>query len=120
MRTPPTPCPSGWRAPRSCCTATPATDSSTNTSKTSPTKSTDSSTDAPLTHQEATMSTTLTIDVFNGGDKPIPHGGLPGWDRNRQATWPASTATLISGSEHAVLIDALLTMSEGERLARWV
>lgn len=66
------------------------------------------------------MSTTLTIDVFNGGYKPIPHGGVPGWDRNRQATWPASTATLISGSEHAVLIDALLTMSEGERLARWV
>lgn len=66
------------------------------------------------------MSTTLTIDVFNGGYKPIPHGGVPGWDPSRQATWPASTATLISGSDHAVLIDALLTTSEGEQLARWV
>jgi glyoxylase-like metal-dependent hydrolase (beta-lactamase superfamily II) len=36
------------------------------------------------------------------------------------ATWPASTSTLISGDRDAVLVDALLTTSEGERLAAWV
>jgi hypothetical protein len=36
------------------------------------------------------------------------------------ATWPASTATLISGDHDAVLVDALLTTTEGERLAAWV
>ncbi|MBJ7340511.1 MBL fold metallo-hydrolase [Mycolicibacterium sp.] len=66
------------------------------------------------------MSTTLTVDVFTGGYKPIPHGGVTGWDPSLQATWPASTATLISGNAHAVLVDALLTRSEGEQLARWV
>jgi glyoxylase-like metal-dependent hydrolase (beta-lactamase superfamily II) len=60
----------------------------------------------------------LTIDVFNSGYKPIPAG--PGWDDSIPATWPASTATLISGDRDAVLIDALLTASEGLRLAAWV
>src|SRR5438045_1160680 len=36
------------------------------------------------------------------------------------ATWPASTSTLISGERDAVLVDALLTTSEGQRLAAWV
>lgn len=66
------------------------------------------------------MPATLIIDVFNSGYKPIPHGAVNGWDPARQATWPASTATLIRGPSHAVLVDALLTKSEGERLARWV
>jgi hypothetical protein len=39
----------------------------------------------------------LTIDVFNSGYLPI--NGGPGWDSDRVATWPSSTATLIAGSE---------------------
>ena len=41
-------------------------------------------------------------------------------DDSTPATWPASTSTLISGDRDAILVDALLTTSEGERLAAWV
>jgi glyoxylase-like metal-dependent hydrolase (beta-lactamase superfamily II) len=61
---------------------------------------------------------TLSVDVFDSGDKPIPVA--PGWDDSTPATWPASTATLISGGRDALLVDALITTSEGERLAAWV
>jgi glyoxylase-like metal-dependent hydrolase (beta-lactamase superfamily II) len=64
------------------------------------------------------MTSSLSIDVFNSGYKPIPGG--PGWDDSTPATWPASTSTLISGDRDAVLVDALLTTSEGARLASWV
>src|SRR5215472_3053854 len=64
------------------------------------------------------MAGSLSVDVFNSGYKPIPGG--PGWDDSIPATWPASTSTLISGERDAVLVDALLTTSEGERLAAWV
>ena len=64
------------------------------------------------------MASSLSIDVFNSGYKPIPGG--PGWDDSTPATWPASTSTLISGDHDAVLVDALLTTSEGQRLAAWV
>ena len=64
------------------------------------------------------MASSLSMDVFNSGYKPIPGG--PGWDDSTPATWPASTSTLISGDRDAVLVDALLTTSEGERLAAWV
>ena len=64
------------------------------------------------------MASSLSIAVFNSGYKPIPGG--PGWDDSIPATWPASTSTLISGDRDAVLVDALLTTSEGERLAAWV
>jgi glyoxylase-like metal-dependent hydrolase (beta-lactamase superfamily II) len=60
----------------------------------------------------------LSIDVFNSGYKPIPAG--PGWDDRTPATWPATTSTLISADHEALLVDALLTTSEGERLAAWV
>jgi hypothetical protein len=63
------------------------------------------------------MANSLSIDVFNSGYKPIPGG--PGWDDGTPATWPASTSTLISGDRDAVLVDALLITSEGERLAVW-
>ena len=53
------------------------------------------------------MASSLSIDVFNSGYKPIPGG--PGWDDSTLATWPASTSTLISGDRDAVLVDALLT-----------
>ncbi len=64
------------------------------------------------------MAGSLSIDVFNSGYKPIPGG--PGWDDSAPATWPASTSILLSGDRDAVLVDALLTTSEGERLAAWV
>lgn len=64
------------------------------------------------------MTSALSIDVFNSGYKAMPGG--PGWDESTPATWPASTSTLISGERDAVLVDALLTTSEGQRLAAWV
>ena len=64
------------------------------------------------------MASSLSINVFNSGYKPIPGG--PGWDDSTPATWPASTSTLISGDRDAILVDALLTTSEGQRLAAWV
>ena len=64
------------------------------------------------------MASSLSINVFNSGYKPIPAG--PGWDDSTPATWPASTSTLISGDRDAILVDALLTTSEGQRLAAWV
>jgi len=64
------------------------------------------------------MSNSLSISVFNSGYKNIPGG--PGWDPAIQATWPASTSTLIAGDEDAILVDALITTSEGQRLADWV
>jgi hypothetical protein len=60
------------------------------------------------------MSVSLSLDVFNSGYKPIPGG--PGWPENEQATWPASTSTLIASDTDAILVDALLTTAEGERL----
>jgi glyoxylase-like metal-dependent hydrolase (beta-lactamase superfamily II) len=64
------------------------------------------------------MDSSLSIDVFNSGYQLVPAG--PGWDDSAPATWPASTSTLISGDRDAVLVDALLTTSEGQRLAAWV
>src|SRR5690348_2739709 len=64
------------------------------------------------------MANALSIDVFNSGYKPIPGG--PGWDDRIPATWPATTSTLISADGVALLVDALLTTDEGERLATWV
>jgi glyoxylase-like metal-dependent hydrolase (beta-lactamase superfamily II) len=71
-----------------------------------------------LSSEGVSMASSLWIDVFNSGYKPIPGG--PGWDDSTPATWPASTSTLISGDRDALLVDALLTTSEGDRLAAWV
>jgi glyoxylase-like metal-dependent hydrolase (beta-lactamase superfamily II) len=61
----------------------------------------------------------LSIDVFTSDYKPIA-ATLPGWDPQRQATWPASTATLIHGRREAALVDALITGEEAERLTEWI
>ena len=61
----------------------------------------------------------LSIDVFTSDYKPIAAPG-PGWDPARQATWPATTATLISGKTDAVLVDALITAAEADRLTSWI
>jgi glyoxylase-like metal-dependent hydrolase (beta-lactamase superfamily II) len=60
----------------------------------------------------------LSIDVINSGYKRIPGG--PGWDDSTPATWPASTSTLIADDRDVLLVDALLTTNEGERLTSWV
>jgi len=51
--------------------------------------------------------------------KPIP-ASVPDWPADLVATWPATTATLILGEREAVLVDALMTTDEGQRLAAWV
>jgi glyoxylase-like metal-dependent hydrolase (beta-lactamase superfamily II) len=61
---------------------------------------------------------TLSIKVFNGGYVPVDGG--PAWTGPDSATWPASTATLIAGDHEAVLVDALMTIDQGERLAAWI
>src|SRR5262245_7095334 len=64
------------------------------------------------------MLNSLSIEVFNSGYKQVPGG--PGWGDEAPATWPASTSTLIAGESQALLVDALMTTGEGERLATWV
>ena len=65
------------------------------------------------------MPDTLERLTYLSGYKPIP-GTAPGWDTARQATWPATTATLLRSGNHGVLIDALMTTTEGDDLARWI
>ena len=60
----------------------------------------------------------LTLSVFNSGYVPV--NGGPGWDSAITATWPASTATLIAGERDAILVDALMTIEEGRKLASWI
>ena len=61
----------------------------------------------------------LHIATYLSGYKPIP-SSVPGWDQHRQATWPATTATLVSAAGEMVLIDALMTTSEGKLLGDWL
>jgi len=66
------------------------------------------------------MSTSpLSLDVYISGYKPIP-SSVPDWPESWQATWPATTATLISGDEDGVLVDALATLEESRELATWL
>jgi glyoxylase-like metal-dependent hydrolase (beta-lactamase superfamily II) len=41
----------------------------------------------------------------------------PSWPVGQQATWPATTSTLISGEHDGVLVDALVTKGESQELA---
>ena len=65
------------------------------------------------------MATGLKLDVFVTPYKPLANA-LPTWNDRAPATWPATSCSLISGKEEAVLVDALLTRAEAERLASWV
>jgi glyoxylase-like metal-dependent hydrolase (beta-lactamase superfamily II) len=60
----------------------------------------------------------LNLDVFNTGYTPV--NGGPGWDSTVPATWPACTTTLISGDTDAVLVDALMTIKQGQELSAWI
>jgi glyoxylase-like metal-dependent hydrolase (beta-lactamase superfamily II) len=52
--------------------------------------------------------------------KPIP-STVPGFEEAvGPATWPPSTATLISDDGGALLVDCLITVREGRELAAWV
>ena len=65
------------------------------------------------------MSGNIGLDVFISPYKPVV-STVPGWDSSKQATWPASTVSLLSGERDAVLVDALITVTEAEQLAAWV
>jgi hypothetical protein len=60
------------------------------------------------------MTSSLSIDVFNSGYKPIPEDR---GDDSTPATWPASTRRQ-SGDRDAVLVDALLTTTTARRWRR--
>jgi glyoxylase-like metal-dependent hydrolase (beta-lactamase superfamily II) len=61
----------------------------------------------------------LKLDVYNSGYKPVP-SLVPVWPESSQATWPATTVTLISGESQAVMVDSLVTMKESADLTRWL
>lgn len=65
------------------------------------------------------MPGSLKIDVFNAGYQPVP-SAIPVWPSGWQSTWPASTATLVSGDRDAILVDALVTKGESQELADWL
>jgi hypothetical protein len=47
--------------------------------------------------------------------RPVPiNRPFPSWDSRQQATFAASSASLISGEREAVLIDALITIAEAQ------
>ena len=64
-------------------------------------------------------ATSLQLTVFNSGYKPIP-SAVPSWPEGWQATYPATTATLVFGERDAILVDALMTKDESKQLAQWL
>jgi glyoxylase-like metal-dependent hydrolase (beta-lactamase superfamily II) len=65
------------------------------------------------------MSGKIQLHVFVSPYKPIV-SVLPSWDAAQQATWPASSVSLVTGEREAILIDALATRTEAERVVDWV
>ena len=59
------------------------------------------------------------LSTYLSPPKPIP-AAVAGWGDSRQATWPATASSLLQMDGHAVLVDALMTVAEGEALAVWV
>ena len=62
---------------------------------------------------------TVQLSTYLSPYKPIP-SAVAGWDDARQATWPATSSSLITVEGHAVLVDALMTVAEGRALGDWV
>lgn len=75
--------------------------------------------EACLQNAGGVLLSPLSLNVFVSDYKPIG-APVPEWDVSRQATWPASTATLISGERDAVLVDALITVNEVDELVAWI
>lgn len=61
----------------------------------------------------------INLDVYVSPYKPIV-SQISFWDNTRQATFPASSASLLTGERDAVLIDALITFAEAKRLVEWI
>ena len=59
----------------------------------------------------------LSIDVFVAPMRPYNFAGRLG--EGEVATWAPSSSTLISGPTEAILIDALLTFDNADRIASW-
>jgi glyoxylase-like metal-dependent hydrolase (beta-lactamase superfamily II) len=64
------------------------------------------------------MSTALHLDVFVVPYKPIV-GLIPPMGEG-EATWPATSVSLISGEHDGVLIDAVLTPEDAGRVVDWI
>ena len=61
----------------------------------------------------------LDFSVFAVDPKPIP-STVPGFEQAvGAATWPPTTATLITDDDGALLVDCLITQQEGQELAAW-
>jgi glyoxylase-like metal-dependent hydrolase (beta-lactamase superfamily II) len=65
------------------------------------------------------MSGIINLDVYVSPYKPVV-SVVPAWDNARQATFPASSVSLLTGEKEAVLIDALITYDEAERVVEWI
>jgi glyoxylase-like metal-dependent hydrolase (beta-lactamase superfamily II) len=61
----------------------------------------------------------IRLDVYVSPYKPIA-SAPPLWDNAKQATFPASSVSLLIGEKEAVLIDALITTAEATRLVEWI
>jgi glyoxylase-like metal-dependent hydrolase (beta-lactamase superfamily II) len=64
------------------------------------------------------MSSPLHLDVLVVPYKPI--AGLITPMGKGEPTWPASSVSLISGEQDAVLIDALITFEDAGRVVDWI
>jgi glyoxylase-like metal-dependent hydrolase (beta-lactamase superfamily II) len=64
------------------------------------------------------MSSPLSLDVFVVPYKPIV--GLIAPMGEGEATWPATSVSLVSGERDAVLIDAVLTPEDAGRVVDWI
>ena len=64
------------------------------------------------------MPSPLSLDVFVVPYRPIV--GLVAPMSEGEATWPATSVSLISGERDAVLIDAALTPEDAGRVADWI
>src|SRR6266404_7408081 len=65
-----------------------------------------------------TLPSTLTWDVYVAPSEPTVTDDLP--PSATQRLWSPTSATLISGEQDAVLVDALLTVGQARDLADWV
>ena len=64
------------------------------------------------------MSSPLHLYVFVTPYKPIA-GLIPPMSKG-EATWPATSVSLITGERDAVLIDAALTIQDAEQIVKWI
>jgi glyoxylase-like metal-dependent hydrolase (beta-lactamase superfamily II) len=61
----------------------------------------------------------IKLAVYVSPYKPIV-SVLPEWNTAEQATWPATSVSLLTGEKEAVLIDALITFAEAQHVVEWI